>query len=47
MGLTKNMHRLIQFNRESINENIYATQASSTMNIKLLYQREVESHNLA
>ena len=47
MGLTKNMRRLIQFNHESIEENGYATQASSTINIKLVYQRKAKSHTFA
>jgi len=43
MGLTKIMRRLIQFNRESIKDNIYATQASSMINIKLVYYRKAKS----
>jgi len=41
---TKNMRRLIQFNHESIKDNIYAS--NSTINIKLVYHKEAESHNL-
>ena len=42
----KNMCRLIQFNRESIKDNIYATQVSSIIDIKLMYHIKVESHYL-
>jgi len=46
MSLTKSMCRLSQLNRESIKNNIYDTQASSTINIKLVYHREAKSLNL-
>ena len=39
-GFNKSMHRLIQFNHESIKNNIYTTQVSSTINTKLVYYRE-------
>jgi len=40
MDLTKSVCKLIQFNRELIKDNIYTTQANSTINTKLIYFTE-------
>jgi len=39
MDLTNSMRRLIQFNRKSIKDIIFATQVSSVINIKLVYHK--------